>query len=124
MNRPEINNVINEINWTSDEIKQLRYRLGWSQAEMARSFKLELATVAAWELGQQPPQDEHRHLLLSTMHQAESNAERVQRRPIAEVMMRTRGLSQIHDFEVQNGIETAIETVPVTIVHRKPSQDT
>ena len=123
MDKPEFEVNRPEMNWTSDEIKQLRYRLGWSQAEMARSLKLELTMVASWELGHQPPQEEHRHLLLSIMHQAESNAERVQRRPIAEMMMRTQGLSQIHDFDVQHGMETAIETVPVAIVHRKPSQD-
>jgi hypothetical protein len=43
-----------------------------------------------------------RSLVLQIMNQAESNAERVQRVPIAEVMMKDLGLSQIHDFDVQN----------------------
>lgn len=91
------------MNWTSDELRQLRYRLGWSQAEMARNLKLDLSVVNAWETGATPPTTEHCNALFSIMNQAESNAEKVQRRPIAEAMMRTRGLSQIHDIDVIHG---------------------
>ncbi|MEK7355001.1 MAG: helix-turn-helix transcriptional regulator [Bdellovibrionota bacterium] len=89
------------MNWTAIEIRQLRYRLGWSQAEMARCLKLELSQVSSIEAGRTLLPIEHRSSLLQIMNQAESNAERVQRVPIAEVMMKDLGLSQIHDFEVQ-----------------------
>ena len=99
------------MNWTADEIRQLRYRLGWSQAEMARCLKLELNTVSEWEAGKLPPLEAHRSALLSILHQAESNVEKVQRRPIAEAMMRDKGLSQIHDLEVIDDLErTAVGT--------------
>lgn len=88
--------------WTASEIRQLRYRMGWSQAEMARSLKLELATVTAWETGRSEVGEEHRSALIMIMNQAESNAEKVQRRPISEVIMKDRKLSQIHDFEVMD----------------------
>jgi len=89
------------VNFTAEEIRQLRYRLGWSQAEMARCLKLELATVSSIESGKATLPVEIRSSLLQIMNQAESNAERTQRVPIAEVLMKDLGLSQIHDFEVQ-----------------------
>jgi transcriptional regulator with XRE-family HTH domain len=96
------------VNWNAHEIKQLRYRLGWSRAEMARSLNVQLATLNEWEAGAQLPKEDHRHLLLRILHQAESNAERVQRRPLAEVIMRERGWSQIHDLDVLDGIDETI----------------
>lgn len=86
--------------WTASEIKRLRYRLGYSQAEMARLLKLEISLVSAWEAGRFMPDHEHRNALSMIFNQAESNAEKIQRRPIAEIMMRDLGLSQIHDYEV------------------------
>ena len=94
--------------WTADEIRQLRYRLGWSQAEMARCLKLGSSDIVKWELGTFAPANEHKNALLLILQQAESNAERVQRRPIAEVMMRDRGLSQIHDLEVVDSLDLTI----------------
>lgn len=90
------------MNFTAEEIRQLRYRLGWSQAEMARCLKLEPVIVFNVEAGRATLPPSVRSSLLQIMNQAESNAERVQRVPIAEVMMKDLGLSQIHDFDVQN----------------------
>lgn len=97
------------MNWTAQEIKQLRSRLGWSQAELARQMKTELAQISAWELGTTPPADQYRSRFAQIFHQAELNAERVQRRPIAEIIMRDRGLSQIHDFDVLDTITPVSE---------------
>lgn len=74
--------------------------MGWSQAEMARCLKLDFSTVSSVEAGRMSLPLELNSTLLHILHQAESNAERVQRRPIAEVMMKDRRLSQIHDLEV------------------------
>jgi transcriptional regulator with XRE-family HTH domain len=92
------------VNWTAQEIRQLRCRLGWSQAELARQMKTELAQISAWELGASPLGDQYRSRFAQFFHQAEMNAERIQRRPIAEIIMRDRGLSQIHDFDVIDSI--------------------
>ena len=92
------------MNFTAQEIKQLRGRLGWSQAELARQMKTELAQISAWELGAAPLGEQYRSQFAQIYHQAEMNADRVQRRPIAEIIMRDRGLSQIHDFDVLDSI--------------------
>jgi transcriptional regulator with XRE-family HTH domain len=94
------------MDWSAEEVRQLRYRLGWSQAEMARCLKLELATLSSVETGQTPLPESLSSELIRILYQADSNAERVQRRPIAEVMMRDRHLCQIHDLEV---VESIIE---------------
>ncbi len=89
------------------EIRQLRHRLGWSLAELARCLKTDLATVVRWEKGAIPPSNEQRNQLVNIMSQAESNSERVQRRPIAEVAMRERGLCQIHNFDLPESEDAA-----------------
>jgi len=94
----------NNVAWSAAEVRQLRYRLGWSRAEMARCLKLNPEMVSAWETGLFQPANEYCNALLAILNQAESNAEKVQRRPIAEVVMRDRGLSQIHDLEVIDAV--------------------
>lgn len=89
------------MDWTAEELRHLRYRLGWSQAEMARCLNLELMTVSNFETGRAPVPSELKSSLLRILHQAESNSESVQRRPIAEVIMKTKNLSQIHDYDVE-----------------------
>ena len=88
------------MNWTAEEIRQLRYRMGWSQAEFARTLNLERSLITGWESGRFPPDQEHKSTLLRIFHQVESNCQKVLRRPVAEMIMKDRGLSQIHDFDV------------------------
>ena len=97
------------MNWTAEEVRQLRYRMGWSQAEMARSLKLEVLLISRVESGAAELPAEHRGTFLQIFQQAETLSEQMQRRPIAEVMMRNRGLSQIHDLEVIEGIDSESE---------------
>lgn len=87
------------------EIRQLRCRLGWSQAELARCLKLELATVIQLEQGLFALSDELRNKLMLIFHQAEGMAEKVHRRPIAEVIMRSKGITQIHDSDVDDDLD-------------------
>jgi predicted transcriptional regulator len=90
----------NSMNWTPEEVRQLRYRLGYSQAEMARHLQMEFSVFSKFEAGTVPVPPELRGTLIRILQQAESMADRTMRGPIAEVMMKDRGLSQIHDFEV------------------------
>ena len=96
------------MNLSATELRQLRYRLGWSMAEMARCLKLDLATVHGWESGEAVPNGEQRNLIMNIMSQSEAAAEQVQRRPIAEVAMRERGLSQIHNLDLVETIEAKL----------------
>lgn len=60
------------------------------------------------------PQSEERSLLLRILQQAETYADKIQRRPIAEVIMHDRGLSQIHDLEVIDSLAPLpVELPPV-----------
>jgi hypothetical protein len=67
---------------------------------MARHLNLDLQTISKWEAGDLCLIENYRNALVGILHEAESAAERVQRRPVAEVLMKDRGLSQIHDGDV------------------------
>lgn len=104
-----------KMNWTADAIRKLRYRMGWSQAEFAHHLHLDLSIISAWESGQYEPQGAQCNELLRILRQVEDYAEKLHRQPIAEVMMRDQGLSQIHDLEVDGVTE---------ISRGKPNGDT
>ena len=91
--------------WTGDGVRHLRYRLGWSQAEMARHLGLDIPTLSGLETGRSAFSDRISNDLVRISQQAESIADRVHRRPLAEVIMRDRQLCQIHDFDVVEGGE-------------------
>ncbi len=78
---------------------------------MARSLKLEVKLISEVESGDTDLPLEHRSALARIFQQAETLSEQMQRRPIAEVMMRDLGLSQIHDLEVVEGINAAAESI-------------
>jgi transcriptional regulator with XRE-family HTH domain len=90
------------VDCTAEEMKQLRYRLGYSQAEMARCLKLQLANISGFESGREQVPAELKSRVLLIFNQAEDNAERVHRRPIAEVMMKELGLCQIPDSAIES----------------------
>ncbi len=73
---------------------------------MARTIGCELDHVMAWEAGRVSPHDSHRNNLLHIFYQAELNAEKVARRPVAEVLMHDRNLAQIHDMDVIDCLAT------------------
>ncbi len=89
------------IDMTAEELRQLRYRLGWSQAELARLLNIEMAQISGLESGALAIPHALKSSLVRIMFQADSNALAVQRRPIAEVIMKEKNLSQLHDFDCQ-----------------------
>ena len=103
-----------EVNWTAGDVRGLRGRLGWCQAEMARQLKCDVELIRKYEQGETRPDDGHRHRLSSIFHQAEQAAAQTLRRPMAEIMMRDRGISQIHDLDVLESWPPEIELVPRT----------
>lgn len=96
------------IEFKADDLRKLRYRLGWSQAEMARSLKLDLMQMAALEAGREQITGELKSSIVRILHQADSNAAQTQRTPIAEVIMKQKNLSQIHSMDCQ-----LVDTAPL-----------
>jgi transcriptional regulator with XRE-family HTH domain len=87
------------IDFTNDEMRKLRYRLGWSQAEMARNLKIEISLMMGFESGTAALPAELINSLVLISCQADSNADCTQRRALAETLMEEQGLSQIHNFD-------------------------
>jgi len=85
--------------FSKDELRRLRYRLGWSQAEMARNLNVELSVLSGFESGAAVIPAALKGSLIRISQQADSNADCTQRRAIAETLMDQLGLSQIHNFE-------------------------
>ena len=85
--------------FTKDELRHLRYRLGWSQAEMARNLNVNFADVSGFETGAFIIPVALTSSLVRILQQADANADCTQRRAIAETLMDQRGLSQIHNFD-------------------------
>ena len=88
------------MDYTAAEMKQLRYRLGYSQAEMARCLNLQLVHISGFESGSALVPEDLKNRLLMMFNQAEDSVARVQRRPLADVIMKERGLSQLPDFDI------------------------
>ena len=98
------------IDMKAEELRHLRYRLGWSQAELARFLNIEMAQICGFESGAQAIPHELKSSLFRIMFQADSNALAVQRRPIAEVIMKEKNLSQLHDFDCQFDVVASTPT--------------
>ena len=82
------------------EIRQLRYRMGWTQVDLARTVGCKIELIAAWEAGAAKPAGDQETALVRFMQQAESNSEKIQRSPAAEELMSRRNIDQVHDSEV------------------------
>lgn len=74
---------------------------------MARTLGCQGQTVMDWESGKVAPTDEYRGLLTRFLQNVESYSDKLQRRPVAEVLMSEQGLEQIHDFDVLSTLESA-----------------
>jgi hypothetical protein len=59
-----------------------------------------MAIVNMWEAGAGRPSEELGKVLQVLQNNVESSSERVQRRPVAELLMAETGQDQIHDSEV------------------------
>jgi transcriptional regulator with XRE-family HTH domain len=86
--------------WNSAEIRQLRLRLGWSQAELARHLGCRQQTVSEWETDAYVPQNAYSKLLDLLKEHSQVHSDQVRRRPVAEVMMKEVGFSQITGDEI------------------------
>jgi DNA-binding transcriptional regulator YiaG len=81
-------------------VREIRYRFGWSRAEMARTMNCDIAQITAWEMGHVTPTAAALAQLIMFYAQVEANSQRVQRRPVADLIMDASGLDQIEDSQV------------------------
>ncbi len=85
---------------TPSMISGLRYRLGQSRADLARTMSVSLETIFAWESGVTLPNAVETSSLIRLHQQSEAYADRTALRPSMEVALRDRHLDQIHVSDV------------------------
>lgn len=82
--------MLAHMTWTSDKIKVLRCRLGWTQAELARKLNCDSKLIRRWESSSSQDLqsiDLHIDSLILLEKQAESASEQVFRSPLAETIL-------------------------------------
>lgn len=78
-----------------EDIRQLRQRLGWSAAEMARRMGCSVDIVTAWEAGHQSPDPEILQQMEYLDNHMRSYSDRISQTPMAEKVMHEDQLSQL-----------------------------
>lgn len=108
--------------WNSEQIKELRWRLGWSQAELARQLGCRQQTISEWETEQYTPQNAYSKLLEILANRADSQSHRIRQLPLADTVMKKDGLQQISLNEVMNfhDSELALELTQVGEIPHNP----
>jgi DNA-binding XRE family transcriptional regulator len=86
--------------WTAAEIRELRWRLGWSQAELARRLGCRQQTVSEWETNAYEPQNAYSKLLDLLFENVETNSIAMVRQPMAEVVMKQVGYTQVNGDQI------------------------
>ena len=81
--------------WQPDDIKELRWRLGWSQAELARRLGCRQQTISEWERGLYAPQNAYSRLLDMLSDQGEVYSYQVVRDPLADAAMKDSRRGQV-----------------------------
>jgi transcriptional regulator with XRE-family HTH domain len=81
--------------WTSDKIRQLRRRMGWSQSDLARRLHCESGEVAHLELGDVKPGNSVTPILEMLFNQAELSAYEMTQNCQAEAALNQRALESI-----------------------------
>ncbi len=88
--------------WSANSIKQLRRQLGWGPAHLARRLGCKVEDVAAWEVGTSVPNADTTSQLMYLKSFVEKNAYVLSSKPIAESLMKDKGLEQISQDELSD----------------------
>lgn len=86
--------------WDGLKVKQLRLRLGWCTANMARRLDCSQRTILSWELGESLPDSRYFSPLKTLLSFAEANAEWIKQSNLADNLIRENGLQQINREEI------------------------
>lgn len=81
--------------WTAEQIRSLRCRMGWSQADLARRLACESALIVRWEQGQEVPPMTTKPILEMLFQQAELAAHEILQSCQAEMALHERALESI-----------------------------
>ena len=83
------------MDWNPQQIKKLRKRMGWSQADLAQKLSLDCKTIQSWEDGFSCPVDfQLSGLEMISMH-ADQSAEDLVQSTAAEIQMEQLHVAQI-----------------------------
>ncbi|MGE3974914.1 MAG: helix-turn-helix transcriptional regulator [Bdellovibrionales bacterium] len=92
--------------WTADNIRELRWRLGWSQAELARQLGCRQQTISEWETGLYEPQNAYSKLLDQMSDRSEFYRQQIRVDSAAENVLRQAKQTQVSTDEVMEYLPT------------------
>jgi transcriptional regulator with XRE-family HTH domain len=81
--------------WKEKQIRLLRLRLGWTQADLARRLQCETQLIDSLEKGVESAAMEMVHKLELIAHQAEKCGDEIQKLPAAECLCDQEHLGQV-----------------------------
>lgn len=83
------------MSFKNQDIRNLRQRLGWSVAEMARQMGCNSALIQKWEEGSAAPDSEALNQLRSLRNHVENYNERIAEKPILDTEVKSRRVAQL-----------------------------
>ncbi len=93
------------MNFKGPEIRNLRQRLGWSLAEMARRMGCGTETIAKWETEALVPDADALNQLSYLRNYVEVSSDQTAQRPIVEKEMEARALAQLTHRDLLKDIQ-------------------
>ena len=91
--------------WTPEKVKSLRQKLGWATADLARRLAIKVEEIQAWETGAKPVSREGNQQLTQLAHNVKKMADKIKTQPIADSVMREKGLEQTTQEDCLNHID-------------------
>lgn len=90
------------MDFKSENVRQIRLRMGWSQSDLARRLQTEVQTIVGIEEGHTNISDDLKSHFVFLLQQAEIISEQIQCIPLAEQMLDNGDLPQIFQSEIQD----------------------
>lgn len=86
--------------WDKAQARELRLRLGWSQADLARRLHIQVQEVIKWENGDSAPTDQILSDIEFLLRQADICSEEVLKAPLIEIELEQSRLTQLNSESV------------------------
>lgn len=96
--------------WSGEKIRELRQRLGWSQAELARRLGCRQQTVSEWETNTYQPQNAYSQLLDQWQADSDSANRSLRLAPIADAVMKDLNVSQVNSTVLEQSDEFVFDS--------------